>query len=81
MSRLPLEKFSTPDLSDEFSVPRCNLTTYSDNMGPSFDGHSFERVVIDVHGLRFGRNGGAVFWIINDQVRITTQLDRSFFWK
>ena len=81
MDGLALEQFAATDLADEFAVADGYLAADGDNGGASFNGHAFEGVVIHVGSLGLGRQRSPIIWIVNDQVRVTPQLDRAFSWE
>ena len=60
MCRLALEHFAAAKFADEFAIARRDFAAHGHDMGSAFDFHSFERIVIDMHLVRFGENRPAV---------------------
>ena len=72
------EKFSAAHLADELALSCRHLPAHGYDMRSPFDFETFERVVIEVHLMRRGRNFSAVIRIINHQVGVAPELDRPF---
>ena len=78
MRRLALEKSSAPKFADELTIARGDFSAHGDNMRATFDLETFKGIVIDVHEMRLRGNFSAIVWIVDDEIRIAADLDRTF---
>ncbi len=53
MRRLALEEFSAAKFANEFSIARRELSANGHDVRPALDFHSFKRIVIEIHLVRF----------------------------
>src|SRR2546430_4997292 len=75
MARFPLQKSTPARLTNKLSFSRRDFSSDRDHVWPPFNRHSFERVIVNVHRLRFDRDCTAIPWIIDDQVCVAAGLD------
>ncbi len=77
MAGFALEKPAPISLANEFAFPDGYLAANGHDMGPAFNRHPFESVVIHINTLRFRRDGSPILRIVNDQVCIAAGLNRA----
>src|SRR6059036_3656479 len=78
MGRLALQHFAAADRPNEFPIAHGYFAAHRNQVRAPLDFPAFERAVIDVHLLGRRRDLSAILRIVNDQVRIRTDLDRAF---
>src|SRR6266404_2186061 len=78
MRWLALEHLAAAAFPDKFSVAHLYIAAHRYHRWAALDRHSFETIVVRVRVLRFGRDRTAVIRIVNHQVRITANRNRSF---
>ena len=78
MGRFALKKPASPDLADKFAVSHGDLAAYCDGLRTSGNRHAFERIVINIHRLRFRGDGPLVSRIVNNQIGVAAELDGAF---
>ena len=67
-----------PNCADKFSVAHRDFTAHGDDASAGLRiSPTFERAVIDVHQLRLRGNLSAILRIVDDQVRIGAELNRT----
>src|SRR5438132_9320828 len=78
MRWLAFQELAAAEFADEFAVTRRNFAADGDNVRPSLNLESFERIVVQVHLVRLGGNFSAIIRIVNDKVGVAADFDRAF---
>src|SRR4051812_29050785 len=78
MRGFTFQQLAAPDFADGFTITHRNCATDSDDTRTTLDFHTFEGIIIKVHGVGFSGNLALVIRIINDKVGIRTGLDGAF---
>src|SRR6266481_4229410 len=78
MRWLALQHLAAATFPDEFSVAYLYFAAHCYERWAAFDRHSFEAIVVVVRVLRFGGDHSAIIRVVNHQVRVTANRNRSF---
>src|ERR1041385_5987111 len=81
MTRLPLQKPSSPEGTNEFSVPYGDFAAHGDGARTALEGPALEGAVIHVRHLRFRGDHAAIVRVEHDEIGVGAGLDRAFAWE
>src|SRR5436309_7366018 len=77
MIRFALEELAASRAADKLAVASGDLPADGDDVRSAFNGQAFEGVVVNVHLVGFGGNGALVAGVIDHEVGVAAQLNRS----
>src|ERR1019366_2510883 len=66
-----------PALADKLAIAHLHFATHRDDSRPALDLHALKTVVVTVGMLRSGRQFSAISVVVDHEVRVTANGDRS----
>src|SRR5216683_1076763 len=81
VSGFALQHLAPAALTDKFSVAYLYFAPHGHYRRTALDLHSFETIVVVVRVLRLGGDHATVIGIVNHQIRVAANRNRSFSWE